>query len=112
MEHHKEWYSSLCTLHHKYIILLCVIVQNTATVTVSVTDVNDHTPQCVQSVFAFTAAEANILRVELGSVSATDGDGLRVGSGQLFYRLGSTNLQNNITVTSSVRSTILNIFFP
>ncbi len=81
-------------------------LQNTTIVTVSVTDVNDNTPQCAQSLFAFTAAEANMLRVELGNVRATDGDdtGSRapVGSGQLSYRLGSTNLQNNITVTSSV----------
>ena len=78
--------------------------QNTTTVTVSVTDVNDHTPRCSQSLFAFTAAEANILRVDLGDVRATDGDGSSVGSGQLSYRLGSTNLRNNITVTSSVRA--------
>ena len=68
-----------------------------------VTDVNDHTPQCVQTLFSFDAAEANLLRVELGSVMATDGDGSDVASGQLSYRLGSTNLRNNITVSSSVR---------
>lgn len=86
-------------------LLSVLLPQNTTTVTVMVTDVNDHTPQCDQNLFAFTAAEANILRVQLGQVTATDGDSVGgVGSGQLSYRLGSTNLQNNITVTSDVSS--------
>ena len=83
-----------------------MIPQNTAVVTVMVADVNDHVPQCGQSLFSFTAAEANQLPVALGTVTATDGDNIGeetpVGSGQLSYRLGSTNLKNNITVTSAV----------
>lgn len=73
--------------------------------TVTVTDVNDHTPQCDQNLFSFTAEEANTRRVRLGQVTASDGDSggsNPVGSGQLSYRLGSTNLRNNITVFSDV----------
>ena len=78
--------------------------QSTATVTITVTDVNDFTPMCDRPNFAFSTEEANRLPIELGAVTASDGDNVPglspVGSGQLLYQLASTNPQ--VTVTPMV----------
>lgn len=69
-------------------------------------DVNDNTPLCDQPTFAFSTEEDNNLQIELGSVTATDGDNvpglLPVGSGQLRYELASPNVQGVVTVTPGV----------
>lgn len=68
-------------------------------------DVNDHTPQCAESLFTFSAEEANELQIELGTVTATDGDVQSpVGSGELRYQLVSSNLQS-VSISSMVRQT-------
>lgn len=67
---------------------------------------NDHTPRCDESLFTFSTEEANELQIELGTVTATDGDDVPdqspVGSGELTYQLVSSNLPS-ITITSMVR---------
>ena len=67
---------------------------------------NDHTPQCAEASFDFSAAEANSLQIELGSVTATDGDSvaglLPVGSGQLSYRLASSTVDRIFSVSPMV----------
>jgi hypothetical protein len=71
-----------------------------------VLDVNDFTPVCDQPSYAFSTAEDNQLRIELGSVTATDGDNVpglpEVGSGQLLFQLASPNVRDRITVSPMV----------
>lgn len=105
MEPLQEWYiEKSYALRHYDVITL----QSTASVTITVLDVNDNTPQCDQALFSFATDEANRLRIELGSVTATDGDAVAglapVGSGELMYSIASTNLPNVITVSSRVSS--------
>lgn len=70
--------------------------------TVMVSDVNDHTPVCQPSRYNFTTQEDNQFQVQLGTVTATDGDGSSVGSGQLIFTLAPSNFANNISVSQSV----------
>ena len=42
--------------------------------TITVTDVNDISPQCPDVSTSFTVAEANSLEVRIGQITATDGD--------------------------------------
>ena len=62
---------------HTYTLLLIAddgtfTTEDTATVTVSLADVNDHSPQLVAHAFNFTVREGSTL---VGKVHATDGDG-------------------------------------
>lgn len=61
---------------------------------------------CDQTTFVFSTEEANILPIELGTVTASDGDSVpglpAVGSGQLLYQLASPNFINVVTVTPMV----------
>lgn len=49
-------------------------LQTIVPVTITVTDVNDISPQCPNSPTIFTVAEANALEVRVGQITATDGD--------------------------------------
>ena len=62
---------------HTYTLLLTAddgrfVAENTATVTVSIADVNDHSPQLEALAFNFTVRENSVL---VGKVHAIDGDG-------------------------------------
>lgn len=94
----KTIYPTNISLHHTVYLL----AQGSAIVTVTVADENDHTPQCNEMPFAFSTDEANSNQVVLGIVTATDGDGPDIGSGQLVYQLASSNLGDTITVSSTV----------
>lgn len=76
-------------------------------VTVVVMDVNEHNPQCDMMPFTFTTDEANLNQVFLGRVTATDRDGVEVGSGQLVYQLASSS--DRISVNAAVSCDSLSI---
>ncbi|KAK3109056.1 hypothetical protein FSP39_021996 [Pinctada imbricata] len=50
-------------------------LEGTGTVTVSVTDVNDNTPQCSPSAYALTVAEDAATSYVIATLTCTDGDG-------------------------------------
>ena len=88
------------------------VPQETATVEVTVMDVNDNTPACTQRLFKFTVQEANDEEVLLGRVSATDADSRSdlspAGSGRLIYLLENSNLLSILRVDlSNVSSAVI-----
>ena len=71
---------------------------------------NDNTPRCDQNLFTFSTAEANILQIELGAVTATDGDDVPdlspVGSGQILYQLASSTLER-VSISPTVNTLLV-----
>ena len=77
-------------------------MQTIVTLTVTVTDVNDNSPQCPEAPTAFTVAEANSLEVRIGQITATDGD---AGTNAMVnYRIAAGDLNGQFRIaTDTVR---------
>ena len=70
------------------------------TVTITVTDDNDHAPSCEATPFAFSAVEDNTNAILLGSVSASD---LDIGD-NMIIRYSLIDLNQPFTIISTTVS--------
>lgn len=74
--------------------------------TITVTDVNDISPQCPNSPITFMVVEANTLEVRIGQIIATDGDS---GTNAVVnYRIAAGNIGGQFriaTTTVSIKKT-------
>ena len=75
--------------------------------TITVTDVNDISPQCPNSPIIFMVTEANTLEVRIGQIIATDGDS---GTNAVVnYRIAAGNIGGQFriaTTTVSIKKTL------
>lgn len=84
-----------------------IILQTLVTVTITVTDVNDLSPQCIMNPFVFTVDEDNVNAVRLGVIETTDGDfgdnaivryGIASGDPSGLFTIDSTTVSIQYTI--------------
>ena len=72
--------------------------------TITVTDVNDISPQCPNVPTTFTIAEANSLEVRIGQITATDGDS---GTNALVnYRIAGGDISGQFRIATTTVSSV------
>ena len=79
--------------------------QTIVPVTITVTDVNDISPQCPNVPIAFTVAEANSLEVRIGQITATDGDSGT--NAQVNYRIAGGDISDQFRIATTTVSSII-----
>lgn len=72
--------------------------------TITVTDVNDVSPQCPDLPTSFTVAEANTLEVRIGQITATDGDS---GTNAIVnYRIAAGDISGQFRIATTTVSSM------
>ena len=78
-------------------------MQTIVTLTVTVTDVNDNSPQCPEDPISFTVAEANSLEVRIGQITTTDDDS---GTNAVVnYQIAAGDLSGQFRIATDTVST-------
>jgi len=96
-------------LYPECILIVCVSFAASATVTIMIDDINDHSPRFVQSVYSATMSESLTRGASIISVSATDRD---IGSNaKLVYTLHERDREHfYISSIEATNTGVLKVF--